>query len=140
MKKTVEDQLYTLGLSILALTVFAAVLFQVLHLSLKDIVPGCLLYRLTGLYCPGCGGTRALQALLQGHPLQSFLYHPAIDYMAVVCGWFMVSQTLERAAKGRIRIGMKYHDHYLWILLVILVLHCVVRNALKLLWGIELPR
>lgn len=139
MKKTTEDQLYTLGWSILALTAFAAVLLRLLHLSLTDLVPGCLLYRLTGLYCPGCGGTRALESLLGGHPIRSFLYHPAIDYVACVCGWFMISQTVQKATHGRIRIGMKYHDRYLWILLVILVLHCALRNVLKLFWGIEMP-
>ncbi len=34
----------------------------------------CMMQKLTGLYCPGCGGTRAVRALLAGHPLQSFLY------------------------------------------------------------------
>lgn len=29
-------------------------------------LPKCMLYRLTGLYCPGCGATRALSALLHG--------------------------------------------------------------------------
>lgn len=28
--------------------------------------PGCLFHRVTGLCCPGCGGTRALQAFLRG--------------------------------------------------------------------------
>ena len=51
----------------------------------------------------------------------------------------MVSQTIERVSQGRIRIGMKYHDYYLWILLAILILHCGIRNILKLLWGIEIP-
>ena len=32
----------------------------------------CMMQKLTGLYCPGCGGTRAVRALLAGHPLQSF--------------------------------------------------------------------
>ena len=139
MKKTTEDQLYVLGWSILALTVCLAVFLNVLHLSLSDILPGCILYRFTGWYCPGCGGTRALSALLSGHPLQSFLYHPAVDYVGILCGWFMVSQTIERVSQKRIRIGMKYHDYYLWILLAILILHCGIRNILKLLWGIEIP-
>ena len=139
MKKTTEDQLYVLGWSILALTVCLAVFLNVLHLSLSDILPGCILYRFTGWYCPGCGGTRALSALLSGHPVQSFLYHPAVDYVGILCGWFMVSQTIERVSQGRIRIGMKYHDYYLWILLAIMILHCGIRNILKLLWGIEIP-
>src|ERR1039458_2298384 len=29
--------------------------------------PVCQFHRLTGLNCPGCGGTRALYALLHGH-------------------------------------------------------------------------
>ena len=138
MKKTAEDQLYVMGWSILALAVCLTVLLKVLHLSLTDILPGCMLYRFTGWYCPGCGGTRALSALLLGHPLQSLLYHPAVDYVGVLCGWFMISQTIERLSKGRIPIGMKYHEYYLWILLAVLVLHCVIRNSLKLLWGIEI--
>ena len=35
----------------------------------------CLFHELTGFYCPGCGGTRAVLALLAGHPVLSFLYH-----------------------------------------------------------------
>ena len=29
-------------------------------------LPKCMLYKWTGLYCPGCGATRALSALLHG--------------------------------------------------------------------------
>ena len=29
--------------------------------------PPCVFHELTGLYCPGCGNTRALSALLHGH-------------------------------------------------------------------------
>lgn len=44
----------------------------------------CLFRLLTGLYCPGCGGTRALKCLLQGKVLTSLYYNPLIVYMAVV--------------------------------------------------------
>lgn len=43
----------------------------------------CLFHVLTGAYCPGCGGTRAVQALLKGHIFQSFLLHPLVPYLAV---------------------------------------------------------
>ncbi len=33
---------------------------------LGKLLPPCMFHRLTGLNCPGCGGTRAVQALLRG--------------------------------------------------------------------------
>jgi hypothetical protein len=35
------------------------------------VYPQCLLYRATGLYCAGCGATRALYALLHGRILEA---------------------------------------------------------------------
>jgi Protein of unknown function (DUF2752) len=38
-------------------------------------LPGCTLNRMTGLYCPGCGGTRAASALMHGDVLQAAAYN-----------------------------------------------------------------
>ncbi|MFT3982566.1 MAG: DUF2752 domain-containing protein [Lachnospiraceae bacterium] len=50
---------------------------------------GCVFRRVTGVYCPGCGGTRAFFALLRLEPVKSFLYHPAVIYFAVLYLVFM---------------------------------------------------
>ena len=44
----------------------------------------CAFHSLTGLYCPGCGGTRAVRKLLYGDLRMSFQYHPLVLYGAVV--------------------------------------------------------
>jgi hypothetical protein len=51
-------------LALTALGVAATVYF--FNPSVQHFYPVCQFHRLTGLNCPGCGGTRALYALLHG--------------------------------------------------------------------------
>lgn len=39
-------------------------------------LPGCIFHELTGGWCIGCGLTRALHALVHGHPLTAFSMNP----------------------------------------------------------------
>jgi hypothetical protein len=39
------------------------------------VFPTCPLYAGTGLYCPGCGATRASSLLLRGHPIEALHYN-----------------------------------------------------------------
>lgn len=50
--------------------------------------PPCLLYTLTGLYCPACGGTRATFDLLHGDVGGAFARNPAVPFLLVaVLAW-----------------------------------------------------
>jgi len=53
----------------------------------------CILNEKLGMYCPGCGGTRAWRALFDGDFIGAFLYNPflftvfipLIVYIGVIC-------------------------------------------------------
>lgn len=124
MKNTTETILYQTGWILLILAIPA-------YFFLEQIVSyqlPCILLYFTGIYCPGCGGTRAVLEFFKGHPLRSFFYHPFVLYCAILYLWFMVSQTIQRLSHNRLAIGMKYRDIYLYIGLAIILLNWILRN------------
>ena len=123
------------------LTAMALAVYLAVRLGAFDMLGGllpCLLHSTTGLYCPGCGGTRAVKALLAGHLLLSMYYHPFVAYTVFVGGWFMISQTIQRVSRGRFPVGMHYRDIYLWLALAVVLVNCLVKNLVLLLWGVAL--
>ena len=46
--------------------------------------PACILYSLTGIYCPACGGTRAAYDLMHGDVAGAFARNPAVPLLLVV--------------------------------------------------------
>ena len=89
----------------------------------------CMFYATTGLYCPGCGGTRAFMALFSGHVLKAFYYHPAGMYGVFLYIIYFVSQTIVRLSKGKIK-GMKFHPVYLYIMIGLILVNFIIRNVL----------
>lgn len=46
-------------------------------------------------------------------------FHPVILYTVILYLWFMISNTIQIASKGKIAIGLKYRNLYVYIALVI---------------------
>lgn len=96
-------------------------------------VPPCLFYRLTGLYCPGCGGTRAWIALVHGRFLRSLLYHPVVLYGS---GIYLVyaARNLLTLLPGRphscLFSGMAFRNAYLYGAAALIFLNWIVKNVL----------
>lgn len=126
---------------ILILFILFAALFTagIYFLGLEDVfMTECPFWRLTGLYCPGCGGTRALRALIKGQIVQSIRIHPLVPYLAGFLVVFTGSHTLKHISGGRVR-GVHYRSCYLCIGAVILVINCIVKNYELITKGIVLP-
>ena len=111
----------------------------------------CLFHELTGLYCPGCGGTRAVWALLHGKFWLSFCYHPLVLYAAVsavifiaylVSGlllrlWIFSLKTQETLLFQIKNKAARLSALLLWGMLIVLTANFLLKNGM-LLYGIDI--
>lgn len=130
-----EDILFLLGLMA---SVICPLFYKVYQKILVPALPweGCVALRLLGIYCPGCGGTRAVDAFWAGRIWESVRLHPLVPYSIVLYLIFMGSQLLFYLSKGRVRrIG--FHSWFLYGALVIMIVNWLLKNVL-LFMGIPL--
>jgi len=111
-----------LGLAILS----ACAVVYFFNPSTHGFYPICLFHKLTGLNCPGCGGTRAAYALLHGNfPLalkDNALFVLLIPAVALRGLWFAGKKFLGRP------VGDFFPAKWLWLLLAVAVIFTVLRN------------
>ena len=97
----------------------------------------CLFQLITGLYCPGCGGTRAVRALLHGNLRMSFQYHPLILYAVLVLTVELISFALSRALKNP-RLYLGHETLFVYIAAGIVVVNWIYKNVMLEFFGIDL--
>lgn len=126
------------GVQLLAI---AAVAFAFFYRAYIDSLPfsdkysACPFHDILHLYCPGCGGTRAMVALFRGQIVHSVLCNPLSAYLAVgfFCFDALSLRRILRDEPGAVRIPM----WYVWVLLALLIVHFIVRNVLLVYFGID---
>ncbi|RDY32202.1 DUF2752 domain-containing protein [Lachnotalea glycerini] len=133
-----DKMLYQIGLVLLILALFTISLIYLFHIHYEIFLFPCLFHKLTGLYCPGCGGTRSVHALLHGHPLVSLQYNPIVVYCVCIYICYMFSNTIEILSKHKIKIGMKYRDCYIMLGLILILIFFIIRNILLIAFHIDL--
>lgn len=127
--------LVCVGLGVLAVLVLALDAWT--PFRLESFTWPCSIYRVTGLYCGGCGGTRAVFALLEGKILLSLHYHPLILYLAVLYLLFLVRGLLAFFSRGRYPY-MKFRLAYVYIGVGITLVQLIVKNYFLLRYGVHL--
>jgi hypothetical protein len=90
--------------------------------------PKCVSYQFLGIHCPGCGMTRAVHSLLNGHVEQAVAYNPLMAllspyllFAAVRSAWFWLWGTEPKRSL--------FPAKYTWVILVVFIAYWVLRNV-----------
>ncbi len=97
----------------------------------------CMFQLLTGLYCPGCGGTRAVRYLMQGRLLMSLRYHPLVPYMAAAAAAESISYLASRVL-GKPEYYLGHEKELIAIGIAITAANWIVKNVLLVCFGVDL--
>jgi hypothetical protein len=87
-------------------------------------LPSCTFKKITGFYCPGCGGQRALHQLLHGHFNDAF-HSNLLIYILIPIVWYKVSLHLNNFPSRDLLVLDKKG---IWIFLSLLLSFTILRN------------
>lgn len=89
------------------------------------------------LYCPGCGGTRAVDAFLHGHFLHSLLLQPLITYLFLYFLSYYIPSLLLLFGIRKKEINYRIYIYILWGMLALIILFFIGRNLLMIFCGYD---
>lgn len=89
------------------------------------------------LYCPGCGGSRALDAFLHGHFIHSALLQPTIMYLFIFFLSYYIPSLLLITGIRKKRINYMIYLYILSGLLALIILFFIGRNLLLVYGGYD---
>lgn len=100
-----------------------------MQINIDKIVGQCYLFENYGLYCTGCGGTRAVRAFFKGKLITCIRYHPFVAYFGILYGISMLSYILNRFTKNKIHV-FELKPIYGYISIAIIIVQCIIKNIL----------
>ena len=114
----------------------AAVAFIIYAIAVSDRGGHtCSFLRVTGMYCPGCGGTRAVFSLLRLDIVSAVIYNVSVPFGLFVYIYYNVRWIIAIVKKDySYFVGQKYI--LCIVLAIVIILNCIVKNILYLGFGI----
>lgn len=129
-KYTVDDILFILGWLLFLPLATLVIFYNLGWIRPTEWLPPCLFRFVTGLPCPGCGGTRAFAAILRGDLIHAFFYHPVVPFCYILYVIFMVTQTLERILRRTVNLrfhGLSFRLEYVYVAVLLILVQWIIK-------------
>lgn len=107
---------------------FAGALYLYFHNPEEIPFLPCMIHRLTGLYCPGCGAGRASYALMHLEFYKAFRYNPVMVFVMPLLAIYFAARSLDWVITGGNHVDRYVPDRFLYWLLVGILVYGVLRN------------
>ncbi len=90
--------------------------------------PPCITYKLTGIYCPGCGAGRASVALLYGNILAALDYNILYTLLLPFVAYYLIKIYIKYVFARDILPFFELKKQYVIVLLALIFIFTVLRN------------
>ena len=105
--------------------IFATFFFVLFVLVLIDKPMPCMFHKLTNLYCPGCGVTRMVIALLKLNFVEAFCYNQILFCLLVLAIIYNFYKIIYFLLKKR---WIHLPDFIFYVIIFVLIIYGILRN------------
>lgn len=108
------------------LTVLIVIVFRDFIMNLAPLLGQCMFHAVTGLWCPGCGNTRSVNAMLHGDFILALRNNISVPFTALLLLILYIELIFDISGKP-----IKILTRKLWVWLIVLALfgvYFIVRN------------
>lgn len=88
----------------------------------------CIFHKMTGLYCSGCGASRALRSMLHFDFYQAIRYNAVFTLAVPFLAVYFSALIFSFIKFGEDRISQKVPMKAVWVFIVLAVVYGVLRN------------
>lgn len=107
---------------------FGIVTFFYFYNPVTKAYPSCPFYHFTGLYCPGCGSSRAVYQIVHGNFLYALNLNPLM-ILSIPFVFYLLMCSLNIKIKGRVIFKRIVFTKNFYVILVAgIVLYWIIRN------------
>ena len=114
-----------IGIFVIAL---AGAAFLYYHSPEENMWLMCIIYMLSGYYCPGCGAGRVCYSILHGRLYQAFRYNPLLCLLLPWLVLYLCICMIQWLLYGRETISQRIPVWVVYVILAIVILYGILRN------------